>query len=262
MKHLLSKTKKLLSTAVVLSCVYFIHAMPVRGCFWSDNARRLPVLTNETITALALADGTLYAATGEKLFMTNLDGASLTDVTAKLLKQPTDEVTAILVDRTRRNLWIATNDSLHLAQCYNFALQAQHCGGAFLEEELQMYERLRRNAPAPSIAAMAHDELGAVVGFFKDGVYLYSLRDYQYRLVYKPDNIYHWPVGALLTPTLGFVATRGDGLVVIDRTSACVSRFPDENGHYIRALATDGTGSLYIGSIGLYRAAVTDFVPN
>jgi len=222
----------------------------------------LPILTNQTITALALANGTLYVAAGENLFVAKPDGTELTNVTPKLHKQPADQVTSILVDAARQNLWIATNDNLHLAECYSFALEAEHCERTFIEDELKMYERLSRNAPQPSITAMAHDDHGAVVGFFKDGVYLYSLSDEKYKSAYKPNSIYNWPIAAILTPNLGFVATRGDGLLVIDRVTGAASRFPDKNGQYIRALAADEAGHLYIGSVGLYKAGLTGFVPD
>jgi len=255
-----TRSKETLAISLLV-CACCFGAAPANRGFWSDHARPLPILTNETITALARVENTLYIAAGEKLFITKLGGTGLTDVTAKLLKQPADQVTRILVDEARQNTWIVTNDNLRLAECYSFSLQAKHCESTFIENELTMYERLSSNAPAPSIAAMAYDDRGAIVGFFKDGVYLYSMSDGKYRLVFKPQSAYKWATGALLTPAFGFVATRGDGLLVIDRATGSVSRFLDKHGQYIRTLAVDDGGNLYIGAFGLYKASLKDFMP-
>lgn len=179
---------------------------------------------------------------------------AVTDMTRRITKGPDDEITE-MVDAEHRTLWIALNGNTHSASCYAYDLHVTACDSTFFEDLMRRYDDLGRNAPQPSISPPALDQRQAIVGFFKGGVYLYSIEGRQYRLVYTPSSAYNWAVGAVLTHKAGLVATRGDGLIVIDRVTGTARRFPDRPGNPIRTVAVSGA-TLYIGARGVYQAPV------
>ena len=119
-------------------------------------------------------------------------------------------------------------------------------------------ETLERTGARSSVDALAFDSTQAVVGYFKDGVYLYSLRDRRAQLVYRPSDPGNSAVSAVLTGSAALVAMRGDGLVVVDRQTGKAVRFADRGTNDVRAVAVLGQ-ALFIGGTGLYRARLADF---
>jgi hypothetical protein len=202
-------------------------------------------------------DRWLYAATGARLFRVNLDGVS-TDVTPKVKKSAADEITDILVDSDRKELWIVLNSNTLFASCYSDELEHRDCPRAFLDQRTALMEALQKNGPQSSVSALAFDAEQAIVGYFKDGIYQYSMRDRRQRLVYKPSSPGNWAVSAVLTSSTAFVATRGDGLIAVDRKTAAAVRFPDKDDNSIHSLAARGP-ELFIAAKGLYRANIAEY---
>lgn len=250
--------KVLLALFGVFSFFFCLCTASHKERYWMDYAERIDLFKEHYIIALAIADDNLYVSTGTNLFIVNLDGYSLTEVTQKIKKEPQDQITGILVDPIIKELCIVLNGNVHSSLCYSYDLNIKQSQSSFLIEIIQFYEKLQKNAPQPSINTLDFDSYQAIVGFFKGNVYLYSIKNKMYQLVYKPTSIYNWPVSAVLTKTTAFVATRGDGLIVVDRKTATATRFPDKASNYIHALAVHNK-DLYIGAKGLYKAKITDF---
>jgi len=229
------------------------------GKSWTDQARPLDLLNQQRIAALASTRDRLYVSTGERVFIVALSGSSVTDATGRISKQPADEITEILVDAAREQLWIVLNQNAHLASCYSYDLAARQCPRSFLEQRMGLYERLRESGLPSSISALAFDDRQAVFGLFRGGIYLYAMKEGKSSLVYRPSSSDHWPVAAILTDVAAFVATRGDGLIVVDRKTGTAARFPDKPGQQVRAVAVREP-ELYLGATGLYRARIVDFV--
>jgi mRNA-degrading endonuclease RelE of RelBE toxin-antitoxin system len=227
--------------------------------YWVDRAQPLDLFEGRDVIALAAAGGKLYVSTGESIFIVALGKYTQTAVTQRINKQTEDRVTEILVDAGRKELWIVLNDNTHLASCYDYDLAAKSCLSSFLDERMALYEKLQRNGPNSSINALAFDAHQAIVGYFKGGIYLYSIDEGKYRLVYQPTSIDKWAVSCALTKDAAIVSTRGDGLIVVNRKTAVAARFLDKDGNYGRSLTVHDQ-DLYIGAKGLYRARIADFV--
>lgn len=231
--------------------------------YWRDHAEKLHILEDKTISAIGIADNHLYIAAIENLFMSNLDGSSLVDVTQKIRKEPKDQITDILVDSSEKTLWLALNGSITSALSYSYALDIKQSQKDFLNRILQLSELLRDHAPQlSSINTLAFDNDRAIVGFFKGNVYLYSFKNKTYKLVYKPTSQYNWPVSAVLEGDTAFVAVAGDGLIVIviDGKAINVSRFHDKPHDHIQTLAIHNR-DLYIGTKGgVDKAKISNFV--
>ena len=100
---------------------------------WESLAAKIEVFDEQTITALAAVHDRIYCAAKTKLFIFNPKNNSMADVTDKVGKRGEDEVTALLVDPVRKEIWIVTNNNIHSAQCYNYELgKVQPESGSFL----------------------------------------------------------------------------------------------------------------------------------
>lgn len=243
----------------VFLTLWLVCSSGVQAAYWSDVARQLDIFKGQRIAALASAANRLYVSTGRNVFIVNVDNYSIVEATKHIKKQPKDEVTEILVDAARKELWIALNQNTRLAACYDYDLDARQCSRSFLDERMEIYGRLQKAGIQSSIATLAFDAHEAIVGVFKGGIYMYSMKDWKPRLIYKPSSPYHWPVAATLSEGTAFVATRGDGLIIINRKTGAAARFPEERRDRIRALAVHRS-DLYLGAIGLYKAKIDDFL--
>jgi len=242
----------------LLTAIVFSTALAEEN-HWADIARRLDVLNGEVITALATAGGTLYIGVGKSFFTLTLSDTKLVDQTAKIEKSAGDEITSIVVNQENNEVWVSFNNSNYSGKCYRYDLSRCQVQSSFLKDQLQQYN----NLPQPSccaIEAFASEGGQVVEGYFKGNVYLCSKKTHKCSLAYKPTSIYSWPVAVLMTKTTAYAATRGDGLIVIDRKTSKATRFPDKNQDHIRAMAIEGN-ILFFGATGLYRATVKDFAP-
>jgi len=228
------------------------------GDYWVDRANQLELFRGREVTAIAFVDQRLYVSTGRKIFLVHADENSSIDLTERVKKRVADQITDILVDPVRNELWIVLNSNMLFASCYTVDLVPKDCPRAFLGQRTALIESLQESGPRSSVNALAVDAEQVIVAYFKDGIYLCSLQENWKKLVYKPSSPNNWGVSAVLTNNAGFVATRGDGLIVVDRKNATAVRFSDKDNNYIRSLAAHGQ-ELYLGAKGLYRANIADY---
>jgi hypothetical protein len=225
---------------------------------WQDHAAQLNLFEGRELAAIAYGGGRLYVSTGANVFIVGPDMRASTDATARINKEPGDHVTGILVDSAAKDVWIVLNSNTYLASCYDYDIAPKRCSGAFLDERVRLAEALEKSGPQSSVNALDFDREQAIVGYFKDGVYLRSMKDGQQKLVYR-ESPNHWASSAVLTKSAGFVAVPGDGLVVVDRQTATAVRYADRDGASIRALAA-GPEDLYLAAKGLYRAKIKAYL--
>src|SRR5689334_16845789 len=204
------------------------------GRYWVDRAEKLKPLQGEDVVAIASMGAWLYVSTGRRVFLVRPDGSETTDVTARVKRNDEDQITNILVDSNRNELWIVFNSNTLLSSCYGENLEPGDCPRTFLDERIALMEKLRKNGPGSSVDALAFDGEQAIVSYFKGDIYLYSLRDHRQQLAYKPSSPGHWGISAALTNRTGIVVTRGDGLIVVDRKTAAAMRFPDRGANHIQ----------------------------
>jgi hypothetical protein len=228
-----------------------VHQSP-----WEAMARRVPAFDDQVVTALGVADKELYVAQGRRVFVYFIASGSLQDVTSRIRAESSDEVTSILVDAARSELWIGTNGNTHASVCYDYALRPTCASKAYLDEWLRFADSLT-GSPRPqpnSIWTFDRDEARAVVGFFKGNVYAYDVANQRYRLLYRPTSLYNWVTVSLVRGNCALVGTRGDGVIAVDLAKERVARYPDgSSANYVRALATDGREA-FLAAKGLYRA--------
>ena len=141
----------LFASLIILSLSLGCGVGALNGRYWIDRAKELNVLKGRDIAALASAGDKLYVSTGNSVFIVTLDGHLSADVTQKVTKQPEDEVTDILFDPARRELWVVLNHNTYLASCYEPDLSAKRCSSSFLDEWMGLHERLQANSPQSSI---------------------------------------------------------------------------------------------------------------
>jgi len=241
----------------VLGLCLACQSQGLGGRYWIDHAKQSELFHGQDVVAVASVDRWLYVSTGASLFQVNRDGISA-DVTARVKKSAADQITDVLVDSARKELWIVLNSNTLFASCYSDDLEPRDCPRAFLDQRTVLMEALQKDGPQSSVSALAFDGDQAIEGYFKGGIYLYSMLDRRLRLVYKPSSPGNWAVSAVLTNDTAFVATRGDGLIAVDRKTAAAVRFPDKDDNYIHSLAVRGP-ELYIAAKGLYRANIAAY---
>lgn len=255
--------KKLFIIYLILAFFFCTNMFATKEDYWMYYAEKLDILKEYEIKAIAIAENNLYVATGPgkngiatgiDLYLVDLNGYSIKKVTQKIIKEdPRDEITEILTNPLNKEIWIRLTN---IARCYNYDLSIKQSPSNFLNDRLEVSEKMK-----DSIGAFDLDKDQAVVGFFKGNIYLYTINTKKYQMVYELTDKYNWALSAVLTKTTAYVATRGDGLIVIDRKTGTAEPFFDTEYEYIQSLAVYNNTYLYIGSTnGLYKIKISDII--
>ncbi len=245
-------------TALIITFYAFnISVAGAEGNYWFDRAIKQEYFAGQFVTALGAVNRTLYIGANKSFFTLSLPGNKLIDQTAKIEKLPNDEITSILISQGKEEVWISTNGNTYSGKCYRYDLSPCQAQSSFLNNLLKEDENLPKPACC-GIETFATEGEQVVEGYFKGNVYLCTQKTQRCKLVYKPTSYYNWAVASLMTGTTAYVATSGDGLIVIDRKTGSAARFPDKDQNYIRAIALDGE-DIFFGAGGLYKATVRDF---
>jgi len=230
---------------------------------WKQVAKPVAGFADHQVLALAADHGHLYVGsflTKEKrsgFEIYDLKTGKITEDNKRIHLHKEDSITHILVDEKTKHVWIATNNNLATARCYDDKWMIMKCDRSFIDDHVKYLEP--PSVKNPSFETGTYDEAGGVLGQFKGPIFLVD-KSQQLEKVYEGDH-YKWPRASALTKEYALVGTNGDGLIVINRATKNVARFPDNDKTTLdnaAAVAVAGA-EVYIGGVGLYRAPLKDF---
>src|SRR5262245_56547153 len=228
---------------------------------WKDLVRAIPYFANHTITSLGVSGDVLFIGStvpkgnsySVRVYVMDLKSKQIKDLTQKLMTGEYDEVTDIRFNENAGELWLTTNGNGGSADCYDTelnlkarysgtsvmghpVLEKKPCDWRFVDEYNKKSIELPPTHEAHgSTNTLAFDKKGTVVGNFKGSVF-YCPAGVELRCseVYKPSDLYNWPISSVLTDSYAWVGTRGDGLILVDRRTQSVMRYPDNDYHSAR----------------------------